>query len=496
MFVVYLGRELRRRSRTAIVIVLGLALGIGLVITVTAAASGVADAQKTVLHSLYGVGTDVTVTKPAERAEGGSEGGPGRFDFGNRTSGSSTTASQDRVRATPTLGQLEDTTVATVASQAGVAAAVGGLSLVDTKVDGTFDPVHSDQGETPDQGDRPGQGGNSGQRQSGVRPQIQVDSFTIAGVDPTRTDVGPLSSANVTSGRGLAESDANTAVALINSEYATQKGLALDSKITISGHEFPVVGIVTVPAGDATSDVYLPLAQAQSVANLAGKVTTIYVKAASASDIATVKGDIESALPGLTVTTSADLAEQVSGSLSSAASLANNLGRWLSIAVLLASFVIAALFTISAVSRRVREFGTLKALGWRSRRIVGQVMGESLVHGALGGVVGIGLGYLGAYLVTRFSPTLTATLGTARSGVAGGQSGRPGGFGGGSGGGGGFGALRNAVQNVDVHLNATVTTTSLALAVGLAVAGGLLAGLFGGWRAARMRPADALRRVA
>jgi ABC-type antimicrobial peptide transport system permease subunit len=33
------------------------------------------------------------------------------------------------------------------------------------------------------------------------------------------------------------------------------------------------------------------------------------------------------------------------------------------------------------------------------------------------------------------------------------------------------------------------------VAVGLAIAGGLLAGAFGGWRAARLRPAEALRRV-
>ena len=31
--------------------------------------------------------------------------------------------------------------------------------------------------------------------------------------------------------------------------------------------------------------------------------------------------------------------------------------------------------------------------------------------------------------------------------------------------------------------------------VALAVAGGLIAGAFGGWRASRLRPADALRRV-
>jgi putative ABC transport system permease protein len=63
MFITYLRRELRRRMRQAVVISLGLALGIGLVLTVTAASSGVKTAQAKVLHSLYGVGTDVTVTQ-------------------------------------------------------------------------------------------------------------------------------------------------------------------------------------------------------------------------------------------------------------------------------------------------------------------------------------------------------------------------------------------------------------------------------------------------
>src|SRR6266705_2744096 len=64
MFVTYLVRELRRRIRQAIFIALGLAVGIGLVITVTAASAGVKNSQAAVLHSLYGVGTDITVTQP------------------------------------------------------------------------------------------------------------------------------------------------------------------------------------------------------------------------------------------------------------------------------------------------------------------------------------------------------------------------------------------------------------------------------------------------
>ena len=92
------------------------------------------------------------------------------------------------------------------------------------------------------------------------------------------------------------------------------------------------------------------------------------------------------------MTNSSDLAKELTGSVSSASSLANNLGRWLAIAVLAAAFLLASLLTMSAVSRRVREFGTLKALGWRSRRVIGQVVGEAVVIGIVGGIVGVGPG--------------------------------------------------------------------------------------------------------
>jgi ABC-type antimicrobial peptide transport system permease subunit len=49
---------------------------------------------------------------------------------------------------------------------------------------------------------------------------------------------------------------------------------------------------------------------------------------------------------------------------------------------------------------------------------------------------------------------------------------------------------------VAVHLAASVSTGVIVLAVVLAVAGGIIAGMVGGWRAARLRPADALSKVA
>ena len=85
MFFTYIGRELRRRMRQSIFIAIGLALGIGLVITVTAASAGVKNAQASVLHSLYGVGTDITVTKTPAAGSAGNG-----FGFGFRQSIGST----------------------------------------------------------------------------------------------------------------------------------------------------------------------------------------------------------------------------------------------------------------------------------------------------------------------------------------------------------------------------------------------------------------------
>jgi ABC-type lipoprotein release transport system permease subunit len=237
--------------------------------------------------------------------------------------------------------------------------------------------------------------------------------------------------------------------------------------------------------GSASSDLYIPLARAQKVSDDKNKVNQIYVRADSADQIPTVKTEIKQSMPKATVTASDDLASQVSGSLSSASSLADRLGKWLSIAALIASFAVASLLTVSAVSRRVREFGTLKALGWKSRRIVAQVLGESFVVGIVGGVLGVALGVLGARLIAALSPALKATMGTsfqlpggAPRGLAGAAE-----------------ALGGAAQTVTVSLTAPVTLQLIGIAVALALAGSLIAGTFGGWRAARLRPADALRRV-
>jgi ABC-type antimicrobial peptide transport system permease subunit len=209
----------------------------------------------------------------------------------------------------------------------------------------------------------------------------------------------------------------------------------------------------------------------------------VYVRADSADDVAAVAAEIEQTIDGASVTTAADLADRVSGTLVDAKNLAGKLGTALMIVGLLAAFLIASLLTLSSVTKRVRELGTLKALGWSQRLVVRQVTGESLLQGLLGGAAGVALGLAGAAAIAALAPSLEATVASAAS--EGPRFIGPGGFGQGD----------VADTATDVALGAPVSATLILGAVGLALLGGLLAGAVGGLRAARLRPADALRHI-
>lgn len=511
MFFTYLWRELRRRMRQAIFIAIGLALGIGLVITVTAASAGVKNAQTEVLHELYGVGTDITVTKAPTAGAGG-----GNFNFGfthsnGTTSGQKTGTSVDinSLSSTGQLASISTTDVTSISKLSGVSAAAGGLTLTDRAISGTASNTNGTQGSST--GGRrptftPGKAGSFG-------GNFGFGGFSVTGVDLANGQLGPLSSESVTTGRTFTTADDNANVALLDADYATQEKLKVGDTVTIgsstnTGTKFTIVGIVS-SSGASPSDVYIPLERAQTLAGLKNDVNTIYVAATNSGSVNSVASEISKSVSGSTVTTSADLASEITGSLSTTASLANNLGKWLAILALVAAFLLASLLTIAAVTRRIREFGTLKALGWKSSRIVGQVMGESIVIGIIGGAIGVGLGFLGSVLVGKFSGPLTATVdanttGTATPGGAQnfGGGGFPGGGEGAAGTGtrtGNFGFARagaNAAHTVAVHLTAPVTVDAVVAAVVLAILGGLIAGSFGGWRAASLRPAAALSKVA
>jgi putative ABC transport system permease protein len=149
----------------------------------------------------------------------------------------------------------------------------------------------------------------------------------------------------------------------------------------------------------------------------------------------------------------------------------------LSIVAAVAAFLLAALLALSSVGKRIRELGTLKALGWTQRMVVRQVAGESLAQGILGGLLGIGLGVLAALAVDAFGPSLSASSTSGSSDLF------------------GLGVSTARTATSSVSLSAPIGSTIIVLGFGLALVGGLVAGTAGALRAARLRPADALRQV-
>lgn len=482
MYGTYLRRELAGRRKQTIIVAAGLGVAIALVIIVNSLSAGVRDAQAQALESIYGVGTDLTVT--GATTEPGEGGGP-QFEFeegAGESADGTTSLSQSRLMADRMRGTLDASTLTTVEALDGVSGASGALSLTNTTFSGEM-PDMSQMGQ-PGEGGEPPAGGPDGAGGSA----FDIESFTVLGIDPSAVSVGPLSAVTLEDGRALDADDVGQNVAIVDSTYAATNEIAVGDTIDVGGTEMEIVGIIasTSNEADTAANVYLPLDVAQTLSGVGDVISTVYVQADSSDAITTVQAELAEALPEATVSSQSDLASSVSGSLSSASSLISNLGTWLSIIVLAVAIMLAVLFTISGVSRRTREFGTLKAIGWSNGRVVGQVAGESFVQGLIGGAVGLVIGLAGVLTINIISPTIsTAAETTTPAG--------PGGMGGG--GMGGFGGQAAAQTATEVVLSAPLTPAVIAAAIGLAVAGGLIAGAFGGWRAARLSPAEALRSV-
>jgi putative ABC transport system permease protein len=511
MFLTYLRRELLNRRRQTVIVAFGLAIGIALVSTVSAISGGVKDSQAQVLNSLYGIGTDITITQRAAQGDG-----PPRFDVGSgdgRQANGVQSISRSRLRTERGATTFDDEIVASITKTDGVAAVATALKLTNT----TF------EGELPTFGQRGGNGNNFGgnterninapSRGDGdattststtstvVEPtggadgrggsSFSIVDFSVLGIGSSVAEVGPMSAVKLSSGRLLSADDEGKYNVVVDSSYATTENLSLKDTVTIGGKDFTIVGLVGPAAGAAetASNTYIPIDLARTLARVESGVTNIYVKADSGSSVKAASETLSDLLPDATISTSADLADTVSGSLATASDLMSNMGKWLSIVVLIAAFVIASLFTLAGVARRTREFGTLKALGWKSNKIVRQVMAESVVQGIIGGVIGGAMAFGGVGIVNAVAPTLKATTGGINFGNNGG-----GGFGGR--GNGPLAGRAPGQSSFDVVLHSTVTPKILGLAIGLAVLGGLLAGAAGGMRAARLRPAESLRSVA
>jgi ABC-type lipoprotein release transport system permease subunit len=539
------------------VTLIGLGLGVALVIAISSLSNGLDRAQKKTLNPLAGIGTDLTVTLSPQQNQSGFGGGPGGGGGANRdlVQANQSVITDLSKLGKPGTHFVHDfflpgtqltfkqTAATQIAKIAGVAQVTQGLTLLAQHQEGVVPKIVATlktQAKTitqvrnipqptaaefaamqacfaklgvtaPTPGAGGGGNGGFGGGGAGARPDrgafskclparlrklratftspsqtlrqvlnppqtnITTTAYTIGGVDQTNPTMGVVTTAQVTKGRYLAAAGGREA--LVSQTYAAKHSLKVGSKLDLNGTSFTVVGLVAPPLGGQSADVYLPLKQLQTLANEAGLANVVLVRATSSANVAKVQKAIEAALPQAEVASSKQVAAQISGSLVDASNLSKNLGFALSLIAAVAAFLLAALLALSSVGKRTRELGTLKALGWTQRMVVRQIAGESLAQGVLGGVFGIVFGLLIIAAVNAFGPTLNASSTTGDSSVL------------------GLGVSTVRTATSSVSLSAPVGVTVLATGFGLALLGGLVAGTAGAMRAARLRPADALRQV-
>jgi hypothetical protein len=472
----FLVAELRRRPGRTAVTALGLAIGVGLVVIVSALSAGLDEAQDQALAPLTGVGTDVRVSRPLMLPGRGEPGGPG--------AGSLSDAEQRRLEKENPEGlfhfepgelgepgqrftkfqtlssdlSFPASKVNAIATLDGARDAAAALSLQTLRI----------EGEVPAPG-------------AAVNPHTSYDitALNVTGVDVAEPRLAPVSPGQIREGSYFSPTPRQARdEAIVEIGYARQNGIAVGDSTNVAGRRFDVVGLSAAPVGGAASNVYLELGRLQRLSDRNGRVNVLLVRAESTALVDPLRRGIRDALPGAVVVTATDLADRVSGSLVDAKNLSAKLGTALAVVALGASFLIAILLALSSVQKRTRELGTLKALGWRQRLVVRQVSAESVVQALLGGVLGVALGIGGAAVVDALRLELDASVAQA-----------------GSTGSGPFGQGEVAAVSTEVVLGAPVELGLLLLAVALAVLGGLLAGAAGGLRAARLRPADALRSI-
>jgi putative ABC transport system permease protein len=282
----------------------------------------------------------------------------------------------------------------------------------------------------------------------------------------TQPSWAPVRARTVAEGRFLSDDDLRGAATVAVLGPTTAQELfgpvsPVGQGITINGKPFTVVGVLAASGasgGNANNDdqAVIPMTTAQQ--RLVGgstrlSVQTIYVQAASASVLSaayqeanalllSLHGIADVASPDFTITTQESL---VSTANSVNRTLTVLLGGIAGISLLVGGIGVMNIMLVS-VTERIREIGLRKALGARPRLIRRQFLVEASVLGFAGGVLGAGIGILGAKLL----PPLIS-------------------------------------NPIAVSVPAIVAAVLVAVAIGLAF------GVYPASRAARLAPIDALR---
>lgn len=189
--------------------------------------------------------------------------------------------------------------------------------------------------------------------------------------------------------------------AVIGSKVATDLKLSVGDTANISLYAsiaVPIVKVLPVTGGRDDTFVFLPLADAQKVLALEGKLSAVLVRTADVSRVSETRSTLGHMM-GVQAVPPSEVFDTLVGILATVRQTM----------ILIAGIAIAVgIFTtmntmIMSVQERRREIGLLRAVGATRREVFNIFLTESVFVSAIGGLVGLAAGYLATLLLPRAS---------------------------------------------------------------------------------------------
>ncbi len=194
--------------------------------------------------------------------------------------------------------------------------------------------------------------------------------------------------------------------ALVEVSCARQFGIKVGDVLTVAKREYPVVGFVDASraAKIAVANVYLPLAEAQSLAAVSKQVQAVSPFGPADVNLLFIKAD-EEEIPELSSALRTMMGKNVTiGTpesflklLGSLFALSDKFTLAASLIAILVAVLIAFKTMAGNIAERAREIGVLKAVGWINRNVVAQLLAESVTECVLAGLIGLLIALAAAY---------------------------------------------------------------------------------------------------
>ena len=191
---------------------------------------------------------------------------------------------------------------------------------------------------------------------------------------------------------------------LLGKAAAEDLDLTVGDSFRLYESKYRIVGIYETGAPFEDGAAVVLLADAQIISGKPRQVNAFLLKVRDETDVTALRQRIEQRFPELTATTSSDFAEDQD--------MLQYIGVFTWVVSLIALLIggVGVMNTmLMSVQERTREFGVLRAVGWRPRRVVRMVLGEAFFLSVLGGFVGVGMG-IGAVRAVESVPVVSSML--------------------------------------------------------------------------------------